>query len=155
MTTHRPTFLRIYEDTTSSTAFSVQNYYHSTITVSGVAFQFLDFSVEGLQSTSTADQNQITVTLPALTTAIDVAARGTGSLLAEVTVYSFDSATAPESPPVGQVTLLQFVGLLAGWDLPNFDTTLAITIGSILSPIGAEFPPRRYSSVVVGIPCRL
>ena len=155
MTTHRPTFLRIYEPVTDSTAFAVQNYYHSTITVSGVGFQFLDFSVEGLQSTYNADQNELTVTLPALTTAVDVAARGTGTLLAEVTVYNFEAATAAEAPPVGQVTLLQFVGLLASWELPNFDTTLAVTIGSALSPVGAEFPPRRYSSAIVGIPCRL
>lgn len=154
MTTHRPVFLRVWEPITGSTAYSVQNFYHSTITVDSILYQFLDFDVSNLATTANADTNEITVNMPALTGAVDMAGRGAGQYLATVTVYNFDATTAPEAPPVGQTTLLQFIGILDRWELPSM-ATLTLTIGSPLSPIDAQFPPGRYSSAIVGIPCRL
>lgn len=155
MTVHTPVFLRLWDPVGGSTVFAVQDFYHSTITVSGVDYQFLDFSVSGLAITASSDANDVTVSLPALTTAVETAARGTGQLLASITCYTFEADTAPDTPPGGQTTLIQFVGLLTGWALPDFDTQLTLTIGSPLSPIVAQFPPRRYSSAIVGTPCRL
>jgi hypothetical protein len=154
MTTHRPVFLRVWEPITNSTAYSVQNFYHSTIAAGGIPYQFLDFDITDLAITANADTNEITVTMPALTGAVDMAGRGAGQYLASVTVYTFDATTAPEGPPVGQATLLQFIGILDRWELPSM-ATLTITIGSPLSPIDAQFPLGRYSSAIVGIPCRL
>lgn len=155
MTVHSPVFLRLWDPVGGSTVFAVQDFYHSTITVSSVNYQFLDFSVSGLATMASADANDVTVSLPALTTAVETAARGTGQLLASVTVYHFEADTAPDTPPGGQTTLVQFVGMLSSWALPNFDSELTLTIGSPLSPIVAQFPPRRYSSAIVGTPCRL
>lgn len=154
MSIHRPIFLRIWDPLSGSTAYSVQDYYHSTIVEGGIAYQFLDFGVEGLGSTASADANELTIQLPNLTGAWQMAGRGSGQFLASITVYSFVAATAPESPPVGQTVFLQFVGMLIRWQLPRI-SELVLTIGSPLSPIDAQFPPGRYSSVLVGIPCRL
>lgn len=156
MTTQQsPLFLRIWEPISGSTAFAVQNYYHSTISSGGVDYQFLDFDVDSLASTGNADANDVTVTMPALTTAVETASRGTGQFMATLTAYWFEADTAPETPPGGQTTLVQFVGLLSSWALPNFDSDLTLTIGSPLSPIVAQFPARRYSSAIIGTPCRL
>lgn len=152
MTIHTPVFLRVYEP--GSTIYSVQNYYHSTVVIDGDRYQFMDFGVDGLQATASADTNEITVTMPALSGAIEMAGSGTGSSLVSVTAYQFAAATAPESPPVGQATLLQFIGQITRWSLEGV-STLAIVVGSSLSPIEAQFPAGRYDSSKVGIPCRL
>jgi hypothetical protein len=154
MSIHRPVFLRVWEPLSGSTAYSVQDYYHSTITDGGIAYQFVDFGVEGLESTASADANELTIRMPNLTGAREMAGRGSGQFLASLTVYSFEAATAPESPPVGQTVFVQFTGMLIAWQLPRI-SELVLTIGSPLSPIDAQFPPGRYSSALVGIPCRL
>lgn len=155
MTAQVPMFLRLWDPIGGSTVFAVQNYYHSTINSSGNDYQFLDFDVDSVAITGSADANDLTVTLPAITSAVETASRGTGQLMASFTAYWFEADVAPDAPPVGQATLVHFVGLLSGWALPNFDSDLTITIGSPLSPIAAQFPARRYSSAIVGTPCRL
>jgi hypothetical protein len=154
MSIHRPVFLRVWEPISSSTAYSVQNFYHSTITDGGIAYQFVDFGVEGLVSTGNADANELTISMPALTGAVEMAGRGSGQFLASITVYSFSAATAPEAPPMGQTVFVQFTGMLIGWQLPRM-AELVLTIGSPLSPIDAQFPAGRFSSGLIGIPCRL
>jgi len=154
MSSQRPIFLRIWEPISGSTVYSVQNYYHSTINSGGNPYQFMDFGVEGLEATGSADANEITIRMPALTSAVDAAGRGSGQYLVSITIYAFDAATAPESPPVGETTLVQFVGMLIGWQLPRM-SELILTVGSPLSPIDAQFPPGRFSSGIIGIPCRL
>jgi hypothetical protein len=49
---------------------------------------------------------------------------------------------------------VQFTGMLIAWQLPRL-SELVLTIGSPLSPIDAQFPPGRFSSGLVGTPCRL
>lgn len=155
MTIHVPMFLRLWDPVGGSTAFAVQNYYHSTISSGGNDYQFLDFDVDSVAAVGSADANDLMVTLPAITSAVETASRGTGQLMASFTAYWFEADVAPETPPAGQSTLVQFVGLLSRWSLPGFDAELTITIGSPLSPISAQFPARRYSSAIVGTPCRL
>jgi hypothetical protein len=153
MTTHTPIFLHVYEPG-GSTAYSVQNFYHSTITQDGIAYQFLDFGVDKFTSAVTADANEITLTLPALTGAREMVGTGTGFYLAAITAYQFTAAVAPEAPPAGQAILAQFVGRLISWSIQGV-STLSVVVGSPLSPVAAQFPARRYDSTMVGIPCRL
>lgn len=153
MTVHTPIFVRVYEPD-GSTIYSVQNYYHSTIVIDSDRYQFMDFGVDGLQAAASADANEITLTMPALSGAIEMASSGTGISLVSVTAYQFVAATAPESPPAGQGTLLQFIGIMTRWSLEGI-STLTVVVGSSLSPIAAQFPPSRYESSRVGIPCRL
>lgn len=153
MTVHTPIFVRVYEPD-GSTIYSVQNYYHSTIVIGSDRYQFMDFGVDGLHAAASADANEITLTMPALSGAIEMASSGTGISLVSVTAYQFVAATAPESPPAGQATLLQFIGIMTRWSLEGI-STLTVVVGSSLSPIAAQFPPGRYESSRVGIPCRL
>lgn len=156
MTVHHPQFLRIWDPATDSTQFAVQNFYQqATISEGGDDYQYLDFSVEGLASTGSADQAEVAITMPAITLAVAVAEEAlAGGFLARLRVCRFEADTAPNSPPGGQTTLLELVGEVAGGG-SKFDSTLTLAIGSALEALGAQVPPRKFTSALVGVPCRL
>lgn len=151
---HHPVFLRIYDSNT--TYWAVQNYYQGeAITQDGVSYQYLDFSMGDIVVDRSADYNSLTITLPAITTAVLTVEQGIASgYLADLTIYRFTAEAGPTSPPVGQTTLLEFIGEVVGGG-SNFDTTIDLEIGSALAPLGSQVPPRLFTSALVGTPCRL
>jgi hypothetical protein len=150
---HHPAFLRIYLDTT--TFWAVQNYYQgTTITSGGVDYQYLDFSTGDIVADRSADSGSLQVALPAITTAVLTVEQGIANgYLGELTVYRFSADAAPTSPPSGQAVLLTFIGEVVGGG-SNFDSTVTLELGSALAPLGSQVPPRRFTSELVGTPCR-
>jgi len=149
-------FLRLWEPTTNATGITLQSFYRQApVTIGADSYQFLDFTVDGLANTGSADQNELTLTFPGLTAissaADDAMAEG---WLATITVYQFDLPTRPDTPPPGQVVLLTAIGEVTGGS-EDFPATVTITVGSALESLGAQVPPRRFTSALVGTPCRL
>ncbi len=154
---HHATFLKLWETTTGAAQFTVQNFYQNgTITVSGDQYQFLDFQIGEMVATSgSADQSELTITLPGLTAASTALTQGLSEgWLATVTVYRFVAATPPMAPPAGQTIILQPVGEVIGGS-EEFPSGVTLLIGSALESLGAQVPPRRFTSSLVGTPCRL
>jgi hypothetical protein len=153
---YHATFLRLFEPTTGGTQLTVQNLYRQgSILQGGDSYQFLDFTVDGLASTGNADGTELTVNLPGLT-AISSAADDAleEGWLAAVTVYRFEAAAPPDAPPAGQVTIIDTIGEVIGGG-EEFPRSVTITIGSALETLGAQVPPRRFTTALVGTPCRL
>lgn len=150
---HHPAFLRIYSGGT--TYWAVQNYYQGApITNAGVVHQYLDFSLGDIVADRSADFSSLTVTLPAITTAVETVEQGIANgYLGELTIYRFTAETGPTSPPLGQAVLWSFIGEVVGGG-SNFDSTVTMELGSALAPLGSQVPPRRYTSELVGTPCR-
>jgi hypothetical protein len=150
---HHPAFLRIYIGTT--TFWAVQNYYQgTTITSDGVDYQYLDFSTGDIVADRSADSGSLQVTLPAITTAVLMVEQGIANgYLGELTIYRFTAETGPAAPPLGQTVLLTFIGEVIGGG-SNFDSTVTLELGSALAPLGSQVPSRRFTSELVGIPCR-
>jgi hypothetical protein len=149
-------FLRLWEPTTNDTGLALQSFYRQgPVTIGADSYQFLDFIVNGLANTGNADQTDLTITLPGLTAistaADDAMAEG---WLATVTIYRFDLPTRPDTPPPGQVVLLEAIGEVTGGG-EDFPATVTITVGSALESLGAQVPPRRFTTALVGTPCRL
>lgn len=149
-------FLRIWDPATGAAQFTVQNGYQAgPIVIAGDSYQFLDFTVGDLASGGNADQAELAITLPGLTacsTVLDDALRE--GWLATLTIYQFDTITPPTAPPPGQVILVQLTGEVIGGS-ERFPAVVEITIGSALESLGAQVPPRRFTSALVGTPCRL
>lgn len=154
MTVHHPAFLRIYDGGT--TLMALQNYYiNGSITVSGDDYQFLDFSIGEVSSTVTADSSSLQITLPALTTVVlEIENALATGLLARLLIYRFEADEAPDSPPEGQTTLIDFIGEVVNASSP-FDSRITMELGSALAPIGSQVPPRRFTSALIGVPARL
>jgi hypothetical protein len=94
------------------------------------------------------------VTIPATTLAVDVFSQAlTANRLCEVRAYEFDSLLIQSMPQSSQALIASFVGEIIG--IGGSFTELTIELGSSLAPVGAQAPPRNFTSILIGAPLRL
>ena len=147
-------YLRIY-DATGVTHQRWQSYYvNSTVTWSSAAWQYVAFAADGFTAGISGDETDISVTAPATTTVIAAfeSAINNGRLV-ELGIYKFDTLLGNSTPQAGQQLVAAFTGQVIGGTggLTNF----AIQLGSALSPIGAQIPPRKLTTQLIGKGCKL
>jgi len=119
-------YLRIYDE--SSTYVRWQQYYvNQTITLDAASWTFNPFSANGIVGSSASGGNSISVTAPATTSVVDAftAAIANNRLCEEVT------------------------------GMGGSFTGISIELGSSLSPVGAQVPPRKFTSYLIGSPLRI
>jgi hypothetical protein len=144
----RSTWVRIYSGATTYQRW--QNYYLGQ-TVSSHAY--LPFNVGALVISADGDQSGLTLTLPATTEVIDaIEAAIAGLRLVEVTVYSFEDPAISNTTPAGQTLLSTFLGEVT--DCSATLSSLSVTLGTSLAPIGAQIPRLRFTPELVGYPYR-
>jgi hypothetical protein len=144
-------FLRIY-DAAGITYQRWQNFYSNAIvTWDSASWVYVAFTASGVASGVTGDEGGITLTLPAtgvVVQAVDLAMEQ--ARLFEVKTYEFDPvADGVSSPPAGQTLLSTFLGEITSASETGFEFTLQM--GSSLSPIGAQFPPRTLTNNLIGM----
>ena len=146
-------YLRIYDE--SSTYVRWQQYYvNQTITLDAASWTFNPFSANGIVGSSASGGNSISVTAPATTSVVDAfIAAIANNRLCEIKVYEFDSRLGNTAPQSGQTLIAQFVGEVTG--MGGSFTGISIELGSSLSPVGAQVPPRKFTSYLIGTPLRI
>ena len=101
---------------------------------------------------STGEQASITVpATPSIRALVERALSGTW--LAILTVYSCDEELADAGPPTEMILVGSAIGevVAGGGGL----TSITMQLGSALSPVGAQFPPRTMTTPMIGVPARL
>jgi hypothetical protein len=68
-------------------------------------------------------------------------------------VIQFDEETAGSTPPATYTLAASCVGEVISASAGL--TTMSWKLGSALSPVGAQFPPRTATTPLIGVPCRL
>ena len=146
-------YLRIFDN--SGTVQRWQNYYlNSTVTVSGAQWPFLAFDVDGFTAGQTGDEGGISVTLPATSLVLSIVGDALRmARLCELNMYEFDTLDAADAPSPDQVLVGNYVGEVVGGGGPFESVTLEL--GSSLSPVGAQVPPRKFTSRLIGVPVKL
>jgi hypothetical protein len=76
-----------------------------------------------------------------------------GPWIATLRVYQFDEALDTGAPQDGQVLVGSTVGQVISASATV--TSITLKLGSALSPVGAQFPPRTATSSLIGVPCAL
>lgn len=149
-------FLKIYN---SSTVFERwQNYYvNSTITyddgTGNQSWLYYPFVTNGLTSSSASGGNSISIEVPATKKAVDAFVKALArGYFCRILVFEFDSRLS-HAAPTSQTTIIDFSGIVSNID--GTFTSLSINLGSALSPVGAQAPPRRFTTFQVGAPIRL
>jgi len=148
-------FLRIY-DAAGITYQRWQNSYSNAIVSwDSASWVYVGFTASGVASGVTGDEGGITLTLPAtgvVVQAVNLAMEQ--ARLFEVRTYEFDPvADGVSSPPAGQTLISTFLGEITGGSEKDFEFTLQL--GSSLSPIGAQFPPRTLTNNLIGMGMQL
>lgn len=146
-------YLRIYSGAT--TYHRWQSYYVNTsVTWEGASWAYKAFDADGITAGGVESEESITVSLPALTTVIDAAeAALNGSRLVELRMYEFDTLLGNVTPQLNQTLIATYIGEVVG--LRATLTSIDMELGSALSPVGAQVPPRKFTTQLIGVPCRL
>jgi len=146
-------YLRIFEGSTTFNRW--QNFYvNATVTVGGASWPFLPFEVDGFTSGQTGDESGISVTLPATAIVVDAVEDALlNARLVELTMYEFEALDGYSAPPGDQSLIASYLGELVGAS-GRFES-LTLELGSSLSPVGAQVPPRKFTTQLIGAPCKL
>jgi hypothetical protein len=147
-------YLRIY-DATGVTYQRWQSYYvNSTVTWDSAVWQYVPFAADGFTAGISGDETDISVVAPATTTLIAAfeSAINNGRL-AELDIYQFDTLLGNEAPQLDQQLIAGFTGQVVGGT--GGLTNITVQLGSALSPIGAQVPPRKLITQLIGKGCKL
>jgi hypothetical protein len=146
-------FLRIYSGSVTYNRW--QSYYVNTsVTWEGASWAYQAFDADGITAGKVESESSITVTLPATTNVIDsVLTALNEARLVELRMYEFDTILGNATPQAGQNLIASYIGEVVG--AKGSFTSIEMELGSSLSPVGAQVPPRKFTTRLIGVPCRL
>jgi hypothetical protein len=73
--------------------------------------------------------------------------------LAELRLYEFDTILGNSTPQAGQTLIASYLGEVVG--VSGSFTSIQMQLGSSLSPVGAQVPPRKFTTTLIGAPCQI
>jgi hypothetical protein len=146
-------YLRIFSGSTTYQRW--QSYYVNTsVSYGGAVWAYQPFDADGITAGEVQSESSISVTLPATTNAIEVALQALDEArLAELQIYEFDTLLGNSTPQTGQTLIASYLGEVVG--VSGSFTSIEMELGSSLSPVGAQVPPRSFTSKLIGSPCKL
>jgi len=146
-------FLRIFSG--SITYQRWQSYYVNTsVTWESAAWTYQPFDADGITAGEVQSESSISITLPATTNVMEVVLQALNEArLAELRLYEFDTLLGNSTPWVGQTLIASHLGEVVG--VSGGFTSIQMQLGSSLSPVGAQVPPRTFSTRLIGAPCKL
>ena len=148
-------YLRIFDGNTTYQRW--QNFYvNTTIAFDGATWLWLPFDCDGMTDGAGSDEGDLNITVPATPMVVaEVEAAIRTARLVEIQTYDFNVLRlGGETDPLSDQTLIaSYVGEVVGAG-GGFET-LELELGSSLSPVGAQAPPRTFTTTLVGAPCKL
>jgi hypothetical protein len=146
-------YLRIFSGSTTYQRW--QSYYVNTsVTWAGASWSYQPFDADGITAGEVQSESSISIRLPATTNVIEVVLQALDEArLAELQFYEFDTLLGNDIPQAGQTLIASYLGEVVG--VKGGFTELEMELGSSLAPVGAQVPPRTYSTRLIGAPCKL
>lgn len=146
-------FLRIFSGTTTYQRW--QSYYVNTsVTWESASWSYQPFDADGITAGEVQSESSISVRLPATTNVTQVVLQALNEArLAELRLYEFDTILGNSTPQAGQTLIASYLGEVVG--VSGSFTSIQMQLGSSLSPVGAQVPPRTFSTRLIGAPCKL
>ena len=129
-------------------------YINATVSLDSQSWEYQQFDADALVDGQTGDEGGVPVTLPAtasVVSAINTAIRN--ARLVEITIYEFDTLLGDDGPNASNALIASYVGEVVGGSATL--ETVSIELGSSLAPIGSQVPPRKFTSRLIGSPCKL
>jgi hypothetical protein len=146
-------YLRIFSGSTTYQRW--QSYYVNTsVTWESAAWSYQPFDADGITAGEVQSESSISVTLPATTNVMEVVLQALNEArLAELRLYEFDTILGNSTPQTGQTLIASYLGEVVG--VSGSFTSIQMQLGSSISPVGAQVPPRKFTSNLIGSPCKL
>ncbi len=146
-------YLRIFSGSTTYQRW--QSYYVNTsVTWESASWSYQPFDADGITAGEVQSESSISVRLPATTNVIEVVLQALDEArLAELQFYEFDTILGNSTPQTGQTLIASYLGEVVG--VKGGFTEIEMELGSSLAPVGAQVPPRTFSTRLIGAPCKL
>jgi hypothetical protein len=146
-------YLRIFSGSTTYQRW--QSYYVNTsVTWAGASWSYQPFDADGITAGEVQSESSISIRLPATTNVIEVVLQALDEArLAELQFYEFDTILGNSTPQTGQTLIASYLGEVVG--VKGGFTEIEMELGSSLAPVGAQVPPRTFSTRLIGAPCKL
>mgnify|MGYP006266902573 CR=1 FL=1 len=148
-------YLRIYDSRFDYVYAQWQSYYVNTIVpLDGTNWSYIPFNADGVTEGNSGTESAINVVAPATSVVVDVFNNAIREgHLAELRLYEFDQLWGDDVPQSEQILVSSFYGQVVGGS--STLTKMTIQLGSSLAPIGAQVPPRSFTSAMIGLGCKL
>ena len=145
-------YLRVFSGATDFQRW--QSYYvNQTITFDSKSWDYHPFTVDAFTGGSTPGE-RFTLEVPATNQAVETFNYALGlNWLCEVRLYEFSTQVTQNAPSTSQVLIAAVFGEVV--EVRGGFTSLSVTLGSGLAPVGAQAPPRTYTTALVGTPLRI
>jgi hypothetical protein len=147
-------YLRIF-DTGGATLHRWQSYYaYRPVTWADEEWSYVPFTADGFTAGVSGDETNVSVSAPAIPIVQQAFERAIlGGEFVEMLLYEFNAGVSNIAPVSAQVLIGSFTGQVVGGTATA--TTMALQLGSALSPVGAQFPPRKLTTAIMGQGCVL
>lgn len=145
-------YLRVFSGATDFQRW--QSYYvNQTITFDSKSWDYHPFTVDAFTGGSTPGE-RFMLEVPATNQAVETFNYALGlNWLCEVRLYEFSTQVTQNAPSTSQVLIAAVFGEVV--EVRGGFTSLSVTLGSGLAPVGAQAPPRTYTTALVGTPLRV
>jgi hypothetical protein len=145
-------YLRIFSGSTTYQRW--QGFYvGQTITLESQQWRYYPFVANGLIGGNAGNDEGVTVTVPATSTAVELFEEALSlNQLVEVRVFEFDTRLTQAQPQTTQQLIGTFIGEVL--NISGTFSSIDVALGSGLASIGAQAPPRTFTSALIGAPLR-
>jgi hypothetical protein len=146
-------YLRIFSGSTTYQRW--QSYYVNTsVTWESAAWSYQPFDADGITAGEVQSESSISISLPATTNVMEVVLQALDEArLAELRLYEFDTILGNSTPQTEQTLIASYLGEVVG--VSGSFTSIQMQLGSSISPVGAQVPPRKFTTKLIGAPCQL
>lgn len=146
-------YLRIYGSTDTYARW--QNYYvNITVAWESASWDFVPFAAEGIETGDLQNEGSLVVVLPATSALYEqVLFALRQGLTVDIRTYEFDPRSNNASPQTTQTQVARYTAQVV--NARRSMSQIELVLGGTLAPVGAQVPPRKFTSRLVGTPCRL
>lgn len=146
-------YLRIYSGAT--TYYRWQNWYvGQSITWDAATWTYQPFVANGMIGGTPGTDVGVSIDLPATELVVNLIDDAINdNYLCELRLYEFDTRLGNSAPQTAQRLIGTYVGEVIG--AKGSFSLLNVSLGSSLAPTGAQAPPRKFTSLLIGAPIRL
>jgi len=146
-------YLRIFDATTTYARW--QTYYvNQTVTLDEASWSYMPFSASGIIESGASGGKSVSITVPATNSIVQAFTLALSyGRFCELKIYEFDSRLDNTAPQAGQNLIASYTAEVI--DVSGTFTRLDVELGSSLSPVGAQVPPRKFTSYLIGSPLRI
>ena len=129
-------------------------YIGQTITWQSASWAYHPFNANGLVAGTAGSDVGLSIDIPATGAAVQAFDDAlTNNRLCQVLLYEFSTLLSQTLPQASQLLIGSYVGEVIG--ISGSFAELQISLGSSLAPVGAQVPPRKYSSILIGAPIQI